>query len=74
MDNITNFIEDKLQLKVNRSKSAVERPWKRKFLGFTIILSFRKACSTISKQSLRWCKGKLGKCYLGRNRWLLNKE
>ena len=28
MDNITNFIEGKLKLKVNRSKSAVERPWK----------------------------------------------
>ena len=42
MENITNFIEGKLKLKVNRSKSAVERPWKRKFLGFTIILSFGK--------------------------------
>ena len=59
MNNITNFIERKLKLKVNRTKSAVERPWKRKFLGFTIILSFGKACSTISKQSLKRHKDKI---------------
>ena len=59
MDNITNFIEGKLKLKVNRSKSAVERPWKRKFLGFTIMLSFGKACTTISKQSLKRYKDKI---------------
>ena len=46
-------------MKVNRTKSAVERPWKRKFLGFTIILSFGKACSTISKQSLKRHKDKI---------------
>ena len=59
MNNITNFIEGKLKLKVNRTKSAVERPWKRKFLGFTIILSFGKACSTIFKQSLKRHKDKI---------------
>src|SRR5690625_3589852 len=35
MENITRFIEEKLKLKVNQQKSAVDRPWKRKFLGFT---------------------------------------
>ena len=59
MENITNFIECKLKLKVNRSKSAVERPWKRKFLGFTIILFHEKACATISKQSLKRYKDKI---------------
>src|SRR5690625_6325212 len=29
---ITDFIEKKLKLKVNEEKSAVDRPWKRKFL------------------------------------------
>ena len=53
IENITNFIECKLKLKVNRIKSAVERIWKRKFLGFTIILFFGKACFTIYKQSLK---------------------
>lgn len=35
MANITRFIEDELKLKVNKLKSAVDRPWKLKFLGFS---------------------------------------
>ncbi|RFA31589.1 group II intron reverse transcriptase/maturase, partial [Virgibacillus dokdonensis] len=35
MKSITTFIEGKLKLKVNEQKSAVDRPWKRKFLGFS---------------------------------------
>jgi RNA-directed DNA polymerase len=36
MASVTSFLERKLKLKVNRSKSAVGRPWKRKFLGYTV--------------------------------------
>jgi group II intron reverse transcriptase/maturase len=36
MASITKFLEQRLKLKVNRSKSAVARPWKRKFLGYTV--------------------------------------
>ena len=32
---ITSYIENKLKLKVNQEKSAVDRPWKRQFLGFS---------------------------------------
>ena len=35
MKSITQFITDKLKLKVNQAKSAVARPWERKFLGFS---------------------------------------
>ncbi|WP_243300549.1 group II intron maturase-specific domain-containing protein, partial [Bacillus litorisediminis] len=35
MESITNFIENKLKLKVNKEKSDVDRLWKRKFLGFS---------------------------------------
>jgi RNA-directed DNA polymerase len=35
MESITGFITTKLKLKVNAQKSAVERPWRRKFLGFS---------------------------------------
>jgi RNA-directed DNA polymerase len=35
MKAITDFIERKLKLKVNQSKSAVDRPVRRKFLGFS---------------------------------------
>lgn len=35
MASITRFIEEKLKLKVNKEKSAVDRPWKLKFLGYS---------------------------------------
>ena len=35
MASITAFITSKLKLKVNQQKSAVARPWARKFLGFS---------------------------------------
>jgi RNA-directed DNA polymerase len=35
MARITQFITTKLKLKVNEQKSAVARPWERKFLGFS---------------------------------------
>lgn len=35
MESISNFLEKKLKLKVNKKKSAVDRPTRRKFLGFT---------------------------------------
>jgi RNA-directed DNA polymerase len=65
---ITNFIEKKLRLKVNRKKSAVDRPWKRTFLGYSFtfhkeprlrvpketIQRFKSKC----KQLLRQGRGK----------------
>jgi RNA-directed DNA polymerase len=36
MESISRFIEKKLRLKVNRDKSAVGRPWERKYLGFCV--------------------------------------
>jgi RNA-directed DNA polymerase len=35
MDSLKRFITTKLKLKVNEQKSAVARPWERKFLGFS---------------------------------------
>ena len=35
MTSITQFITQRLKLKVNETKSAVARPWDRKFLGFS---------------------------------------
>ena len=35
MESVTGFITRKLKLKVNGEKSAVARPWERKFLGFS---------------------------------------
>jgi RNA-directed DNA polymerase len=35
MESVTRFLETRLKLKVNREKSAVGRPWERKFLGYS---------------------------------------
>ena len=36
MHSVTRWIEDSLRLTVNSRKSAVDRPWNRTFLGFTL--------------------------------------
>ncbi len=33
---VVRFVEERLKLKVNREKSAVDRPWRRKFLGLSL--------------------------------------
>jgi RNA-directed DNA polymerase len=38
LESISGFLEKKLKLKVNRKKSAVDRPWKRKFLGYSVTM------------------------------------
>ena len=35
MASLTRFLEKRLRLTVNQQKSAVDRPWKRQFLGYT---------------------------------------
>ncbi|MBF8263118.1 MAG: group intron-encoding maturase [Parachlamydiales bacterium] len=35
MEKVVNYLTKELKLKVNMQKSAVDNPWKRKFLGFT---------------------------------------
>lgn len=37
---VKRFVEERLKLKVNMAKSAVDRPWNRKFLGFSLIEPF----------------------------------
>jgi len=39
MESVISFVEGKLKLKVNREKSAVDRPWNRKFLGFSFLVN-----------------------------------
>lgn len=35
MESTVRYLTEKLKLKVNQQKSAVDNPWNRKFLGFT---------------------------------------
>src|SRR5690606_26953768 len=58
-DSITQFIEQKLKLKVNQMKSAVDRPWKRKFLGFTFSWDEENPKVRISKPSLQRVKARI---------------
>ncbi len=57
---MTRFIEGKLKLKVNREKSAVDRPWKRKFLGFSFSSNLKPKVR-ISPQSIKRFKDKIRK-------------
>jgi RNA-directed DNA polymerase len=58
MASIQRFIEEKLRLKVNEKKSAVDRPWKRKFLGFSFT-STKEPKVRIAKESLKRMKKKV---------------
>lgn len=58
MASIQLFIERKLRLKVNEKKSAIDRPWKRKFLGFSFTSS-KEPKVRIAKKSLMRIKKKV---------------
>lgn len=58
MKSVTSFIEGKLKLKVNTSKSAVDRPWKRKFLGFSFTYH-KEPKVRIAKASINRMKDKV---------------
>ena len=55
---ITNFLEQRLKLKVNKDKSAVDRPAKRKFLGYSMIMN-RVPLLKVAPQSWKRLKGNL---------------
>ena len=58
MASVQRFIEGKLRLKVNEKKSAVDRPWKRKFLGFSFT-NHKEPKVRIAKSSLVRMKKKV---------------
>ena len=52
MTSVTRFVEGRLKLKVNRSKSATDRPWRRKFLGFSFTSARQAPKRRIAPQAL----------------------
>ena len=54
MASITRFITTKLKLKVNQQKSAVARPWERKFLGFSFTWDWEPRRRIAPKAVLRF--------------------
>ena len=70
LESITSWLEKKLKLKVNREKSGVDRPWKRKFLGYSMT-SERDPRLKISPKSIERLKAKLKEIFRkGRGRKL----
>jgi len=58
MESITRFLEKRLRLKVNRVKSAVDRPWNRKFLGYTMTPHYRPKLK-VAPQSVNRAKARI---------------
>ncbi|MGD9178347.1 MAG: group II intron reverse transcriptase/maturase [Desulfobacterales bacterium] len=58
MASITRFVEQQLKLRVNLNKSAVARPWQRKFLGYSFSWH-RKARMRVAKASIKRFKSNL---------------
>lgn len=58
MESITRFLQAKLKLKVNSEKSAVARPWERKFLGFSFTAN-REPKRRIAPKAVQRFKGRV---------------
>jgi len=58
LKSLTTFLERRLRLKVNAEKSAVARPWARKFLGYSFT-SQREARLKVARESVQRLKEKL---------------
>ena len=56
---ITEFITLKLKLKVNEEKSAVSRPWLRKFLGFTFFSMYGQTKIRIHSKTIERFKERI---------------
>jgi RNA-directed DNA polymerase len=59
MEGISHFIEDTLKLKINRKKSAVDRPSRRKFLGFSFYKREGKVRNYIPQKPIQRFKNKV---------------
>lgn len=58
LTSLERFLAKRLRLRVNRDKSAVARPWQRKFLGYTVT-SHRQPKLRVAPQSIHRLKTRL---------------
>jgi RNA-directed DNA polymerase len=58
MASLERFLVKRLRLQINHDKSAVARPWVRKFLGYSVTVD-RKPKLKVAPQSIQRLKGKL---------------
>lgn len=61
MKNTSRFLEEKLRLQVNQEKSAVGRPWNRKYLGFCMTNSRKDPKIRIHWQTIKRFKESIRK-------------
>jgi RNA-directed DNA polymerase len=64
MKSVTEFLASRLRLKVNLEKSAVDRPWKRKFLGYSMTID-RKPRLKVAVESIKRFKRKVRERFQG---------
>jgi RNA-directed DNA polymerase len=70
MDSVRGFLANRLKLTVNEAKSAVARPWKRKFLGYSVTAN-KASQIRIAKTSIERLKESVRQlCMQGRGRTL----
>lgn len=60
MTSIRRFLEHRLKLKVNEEKSAVDQPWNRKFLGYSMTVN-KTTKLKVSPQAVKRFKDKMKK-------------
>jgi len=53
LNSVTRWLDQKLRLTVNQSKSAVDRPWNRKFLGFTFTTQRKRSIAPASRAKFK---------------------
>jgi RNA-directed DNA polymerase len=58
LTSIERFLRKRLRLQVNREKSAVDRPWKRKFLGYTFTMHYQPKLK-VAPESVKRFKGRV---------------
>lgn len=58
LDSLERFLSRRLRLTINRSKSAVARPWKRQFLGYSVTSHLQPRLK-VAPQSVKRFKQKL---------------
>jgi RNA-directed DNA polymerase len=59
LKSVTEFLSKRLRLKVNEAKSAVARPWERKFLGYSMTWHKAKPRLKVAPESVTRLKGKI---------------
>ena len=59
MQSIRNFLQKRLKLKVNEEKSSVDRPWKLKYLGFSMYKSKERILIRLAPQTTQRIKNKI---------------